>query len=174
VRVGALATAVVLAGCGSSAPAQTEWPHTDPVGRFSVVFPNEFDTYTTKAGEGDAERAVTSATASKGSDQFGVIYSDVPKSFLAAGDLAVLVKARDTAIEGIKGTLVSSEETTFDSHVALDVIATSDAASMKGEYHARYILVGTRIYELLVIRKEPKADDTRMRDFFDSFELTGS
>ena len=115
-----------------------------------------------------------SATASKGSDQFGVVYSDVPLSFLVGGELAVLTKARDTAVEGIKGTLVSSEETTFDGHVAIDVVTTSDAASMKGEYRARYILVGARIYEILVIRKEPKADDTRMRAFFDSFELTGS
>ena len=174
VRVGALAPAVALAGCGSSAPKQTEWPYTSTDGGFKVVFPNRFDTFTSKAGEGTAARSVTSSMASKGSDQFGVTYSDFPSSFLAGGAAAVLETARDQVVAGIKGTVVSSDASTFGEHPALDVVAIGTASAVKGEYHAKFVLVGTRIYEVLVIRNDTKASDEHMLDFFDSFELTGS
>ena len=174
VRVGALATVVALAGCGSSAPAQTEWPYNSAAGGFKVVFPSKFDTFTSKAGDDTTARSVTSSMASKGSDQFGVTYSDFPSSFLADGAAAVLGKARDQVVAGIKGTVVSSAASTFGKHPALDVVATGTASAVKGEYHAKFVLVGTRIYEVLVIRNDTKASDERMLDFFDSFELTGS
>ena len=174
-RAAALATVVVLAGCGSSAPAAaTTFPYTSADGRFSVVFPGKPSENVTEAADGGAKRRVSSTMAAKAGDDYGVTWSDFPTSFLGDGATALLEKVRDTVITGVKGTLVSSHETTVGTLPALDVVAKVASGATKGEYHARFVLAGTRIYEVLVIRNNAKADDERMLDFFDSFELTRS
>jgi hypothetical protein len=175
VRIGVVSALVVLgASCSSSKPVEQSVPYTSKDGRFSVVFPKKPDVGVRDAQTGGVKRKVTSALASKGSDEFGVTYSDFPSSFLADGGIKVLEKVRDTVVGDVKATLVSSNETTIGKNPALDVVANVPSGATKGEYHAKFILVGTRIYEVLVIRNDPKANDTLMRDFFDSFELTGS
>lgn len=173
--LGVLATAVALSACGSSAPAEvTEFPVTSTEGRFSVVFPNKADTGVTDAKADEGTRKVTSMMAKRGSDDFGVTWSDVPKAFIANGPTPVLEAARDQVVENAKATLVSSDPIDLDGVPGLKVHAKVDEGITKGDYHVRFYLKGTRIYEVLVIRNDPKADDTLMLDFFDSFTLTGS
>lgn len=175
-RLGALATMVALSACASSAPATeaVEFPVTSAEGRFSIVFPNEPDTGVTEAKADEGTRKVTSMMAKKGSDDFGVTWSDVPKDFVATGALPVLEAARDQVVKNAKATVTSSEEITLDGVPGLKVEASVPDGITKGEYHVRFYLKGTRIYEVLVIRNDAKADDTLMLDFFDSFKLTGS
>lgn len=173
--LGALAAVVALAGCGSSAPVEPQsYPVTSKEGRFSVVFPGKPDTGVTQANSAEGTRKVTSTLAKKGSDDFGVTWSDFPTSFLAAGPTAVLEQVRDKVVGDVKGTLVSSEPITLDGKPGLAVEANVPTGPTKGTYVVRFYLVGNRMYEVLVIRNDPKADTTPMTDFFDSFELTGS
>ncbi len=174
-RLGVLATAVALSACGSSAPAEpADYPVASAEGRFSVVFPARPDTGVTEADAEGGKRKVTSLLAKKGSDDFGVTWSDVPKTFLSSGPMPVLEKARDSVLANAKATLVSSDEIKLGSTPGLDVVARVPEGVTKGDYRVRFYLSGTRIYEVLVIRNDAKADETLMLDFFDSFTLTGS
>ena len=174
VRIGVVSALVVLGACGSSKPVDESFTFTSAAGRFTAEFPKKPDVGVRDAVTGGVKRKVTSALASKGSDEFGVTFSDFPNSYLADGPAKVLEKVRDTVIGDVKATLVSSTETTVGKSPALDVVANVPSGATKGEYHAKFVIAGTRIYEVLVIRNDPKADDTLMRNFFDSFELTGS
>jgi hypothetical protein len=176
VRLGVLATAVVaLSACAASiATEPTEFPFTSTEGRFSVVFPGDPDTGVTAADDAGGTRKVTSMMASRGSDDFGVTWSDFPASFLASGALPVLEGVRDKVLADAKATLDTSDEIELDGHPGLAVKATVPEGATKGEYHVRFYLVQNRIYEVLVIRNDPEADDTPVLDFFDSFTFTGS
>jgi hypothetical protein len=175
-RLGVLATAgLTFSACGSSAaPATTEFPVTSAEGRFRAVFPAKPDTGVTEADAEGGKRKVTSMLAAKGSDDFGITWSDFPKSFLASGPTAVLEGVRDKVMADAKATLQSSEEITLNGHPGLKVAANVPEGVTKGDYQVRFYLVGARIYQVLVIRNDAKADDTAVLDFFDSFTLTGS
>jgi len=174
-RVGALATAVALAGCGSSAAkAVVPVPFTSVEGRYSVEFPKQPDTGVREAGDAGLKRRVTSTMASKGGDDYGVTWSDFPADYLASGPTAVLEKVRDTVIADVKATLVSSDEITLSGHPGLAVKAKVASGATKGDYRVRFFLVKNRVYEVLVIRNNPGAPEQLVQDFFDSFTLTGS
>ena len=174
-RVGALATAVALSGCGSSAPAAAvPVPFTSADGRYSVEFPKQPDTGVRQAGDGGLKRRITSTMASKAGDDYGVTWSDFPADYLAAGPTAVLEKVRDTVVADIKGTLVSSSEISLAGHPGLAVEAKVASGATKGDYRVRFFLVKNRIYEVLVIRNNPAAPEQLVQDFFDSFTLDGS
>ena len=173
--MGVLVTVAALSGCGSSsAKAPTSFPYSSVDGRFSVVFPAKPDAGVREATDNGAKRRVSSALAKKGSDDFGVTWSDFPADFLAAGTAAVLERVRDKVVGDVKATLVSSEETTLGGHPGLIVKAKVASGATKGDYRARFYLVKNRIYEVLVIRNAVASDEGVVLDFFDSFQFTGS
>ena len=174
-RVGVLVTVAALSGCASSvARAPTSFPYSSTAGRFSVVFPSKPDTGVREATDNGAKRRVTSALAKKGSDDFGVTWSDFPTDFLAAGNAAVLERVRDKVVGDVKATLVSSDEITLAGHPGLAVKAKVASGATKGDYRVRFYLVKNRIYEVLVIRNAVSSDESVVLDFFDSFQFTGS
>ncbi len=75
---------------------------------------------------------------------------------------------RDNFIKGIKGKLVSSNNTTFDGYRSLEFTAeTSDTV-----YKSRVFIVGRRPYQLITETSKGIDDSANITRFFESFKIT--
>jgi hypothetical protein len=75
---------------------------------------------------------------------------------------------RDNFIKGIKGKLVSSNNTTFDGYQSLEFTAeTGDTI-----YKSRFFIVDRRPYQLITETTKGIDDSANIRRFFESFKIT--
>ncbi len=76
--------------------------------------------------------------------------------------------ARDGGLKNAQGTLIAEKQITVDGHPARDIQAHTTGNSA---YDARLVLVGNRMYMLMVIDTSKRSRDAKnVQKFFDSFK----
>ena len=75
---------------------------------------------------------------------------------------------RDNFIKQIKGTLVSSKETTFDGYQSLEFTAETSNTI----YRSRVLIVGRRPYQVTTGTTKGIDDSANITRFFESFKIT--
>lgn len=101
-------------------------------------------------------------------------YLDVPQVALQDGPDALIDGGRTGAIGNLEGsTLISESDLTVEGYPANEFVASftlegkADAGIAKG----RYILVGTRLYQVFVLAKKDAGQSEEIDRFISSFEL---
>jgi hypothetical protein len=164
---------IVLAGTEPS--FAQEWVEvTAPAGGFTAEFPAQ-PTETTQLLETDAGRIPHTTVMSElagGQVAFGVVYSDYPQAILEVPPQELLQDVRDTAAQNLQGMVIAESELVTELGPAREFSITGDVQGQPLFYHSRVILVGSRLYELRIVRvgQTPVdlADSVR---FFSSFEM---
>ncbi len=158
----------VLALFASGLVAQDAKKYESKDGKFSVKFPAEPKTNTSKAK--DIDLVVT--IVEKGKGGFAVIYSDMPADVVKGAQAQKLLQGGETGlVEQFKAKVSSSKETTFGpkKYPAREIVAEKD------ENHLRILLVlaDNRLYQVFVVRPKDMVgkDDKEVDDFFASFEI---
>jgi len=80
----------------------------------------------------------------------------------------ILDTARDGGLSGTNAKLLSENRLTFQGHPARDIRAT---ARGNAAYDNRLVIVGGRLYSLLVIDASERHDNKNVAKFFNSLEL---
>jgi hypothetical protein len=80
----------------------------------------------------------------------------------------ILDNARESGLSGVNGRLLSEKQLTVQGHPARDIRAV---ARGKAAYDNRLVLVGNRLYTLLVLDVSGKHDDKNVEKFFNSLVL---
>jgi hypothetical protein len=137
------------------------------VGQFTVLLPQmpsqKLDAHQSNAGPYTTHLFTTQLK----NTVFVVVWVDYDKKF-KFGAQNELNANRDQFIKEIKGTLVSSKETTFDGHQSLEFTAeTSDTI-----YRSRVVIVGRRPYQVFTGTTKGIDDSANITRFFESFKIT--
>jgi hypothetical protein len=105
--------------------------------------------------------------AIKGQAAFALSYADYPAN--SADPQEVLNSVREGAINGIKGTLISSKDITHKGYPGREFKATTQG----GVYSSRIYLVNTRLYQMVVVVPvaEAGASTADINRFLTSFDL---
>jgi hypothetical protein len=96
---------------------------------------------------------------------FAVSYADIPPDF--AKSKRTLYNIRAGVIDGIRGKLISSSNTSHKGYAGREFQASSD----NGIYTSRIFLVNARLYQLVVVAVPGKVSDENVQRFLDSFDL---
>ncbi len=145
-----------------------------PDGKFSINLPGkpivEEDQQISVAG-GDV--ATTHGVSTQANDHvvYNCTYVEYPSLITKSPD-EVLTNARDGGLKNVQGTLISEKRTTVDGHPARDIQAR---ARENSAYDTRLILVGKRMYMLMVVDTgKPSRDGKNIQKFFDSFKTSAN
>jgi hypothetical protein len=145
-----------------------------PDGKFSVNLPGkpivEEDEQIPVAG-GNA--ATTHAVSTQPNDHvaYNCTYVEYPSLITQSPD-EVLTEASNGGLKNVQGTLISEKQITVDGHPARDVQAR---AGENSTYDTRLILVGNRLYMLMVVDTgKPRRDGKNIQKFFDSFKTNAN
>jgi hypothetical protein len=162
---------VLLSAMACNRKPEYEW-HTlvAPNGTFSVSLPGNAvveDTPTKSVTGGSFISHSFNVRASKGAVYGCSWWEDPsrPKDQTAEETLDI---ARDAGLSSTSAKLLSEKRLTFHGHTARDIraIARGNAA-----YDDRIVVVGNRLYTLLVIDSSGEHDNENIRKFFNSLEL---
>lgn len=146
-------------------PVPSEWiRYSSTPGRFVLLMPAE-----PRVTEQGVETAVGKLSNNvflslTQSAAFVISYADLPPDFNPKG---LLDNVRQGAIDGIKGTLISSSNIKHKGHPGREFQASSEG----GIYTSKIFLVKTRIYQLVVVAQPGKVSDADVHRFLNSFDL---
>jgi hypothetical protein len=164
----ALAAAIALAGCSQ---LLMRWQtYVAPDGKFSVEMPGVPLTHTSEAPVPGRNAAVihnlmvTTITGTA----FMCSYHSNP-NFVNRPPDPILEGGRDGAVKNVQGSIVSQKKLKVQDYPALEFQAT---ARLDSTVDARMILVGDRMYMLLVVSPAKIGRDTKsITRMFDSFKV---
>ena len=139
-------------------------------GSFVASFPIEptktIKTMITAAGPTD----VTFYNAVEKQMVYTVTVSDyTTEQIQGAGQDKFLDSARDGAVANIHGTLLDETRADVRGHPGRDI--KIKAAGGKGTFRCKLILVGDRLFQLIVANPSDAADSSDVKRFLDSFSL---
>jgi hypothetical protein len=137
------------------APAAAEWVnYSSPDGRFQALFPvaPEESTQATKTENGSIPFTTCMAELDGGSVAFGIAYNDYPEAVRQADAEKVLDSGRDAARTNLNGKIVSEARMTIEGYPAREFTIEGDVQGEKLFYHARIVLVDTRLYQIQIVR----------------------
>ena len=149
-------------------------PFSSDAGRFEVSMPGEpKETRTTvKTAVGDIKVFMFEVDHRDG--DYVVGFSDYPEKILrASGPDAALEGGQKGAVNGVKGTLLTSKKIKQDGFPGLEFSYNLTAAGVPGKAlgRSRLILVKNRLYQVVVIAALSKAKSAANDAFFDSFKF---
>lgn len=139
-------------------------------GRFSVLFPGEpkknIKLLNTIAGKID----LVMYTAGSKKSGFVVGYADYPEEAVKDPEpQKMLDGARDGALSNVRGELVDETVLDFQGYPARELEID---VPRRGTVRARLIIVGNRLYQMMVISPSDNILYEKGTEFFDSFEIT--
>lgn len=143
--------------------------YSSAAGRFSVGFPNKPQTSEDKMNANGIPTTVHTFAADLGARAFIVSYNDYPMKALAGSDPRdLLVGAEKGALNNVQGKLIDDQAFKFGNYHA-----RSYAVKVQGDHvvRANMIMVGNRLYQILVVVPTAEADSADVKKFFGSFEL---
>jgi len=156
---------LLLTGCG---PEQLK-PFSSPDGKFSVQMPGT----PTQKTESAAGITFKMYLVERGSNGMMVAFADMP--IQANEPDAVIQKrldgARDGAVKNINATLTSSSSITLAGKNPGREL-TANLPENKGIVKMRIYIVGTRMYQLMVLSTPSYVNSENAGKFFDSFTIT--
>jgi hypothetical protein len=101
---------------------------------------------------------------------FAVMYSDYPQGHVQnTGIERVLTGARKGAAANAGGNILSHKSISLGNHKGQE-FETNDVAKGMAT-RIRMYLVGDRLYQVMVVAKSGRMDNSKADQFFDSFEL---
>jgi hypothetical protein len=168
-----LPTALAVLMLSSLCSAQEWTPFSAPKGNFRAVFPvtPQESVQSIQTDVGEIPYTTYMAEIADGNVAFGVAYNDYPNEILQADPQKVLDGGRDGAKENLKGTVVSEISLTYKGHPGREFTILGDVQGHKLFYHTRVFLIGTRLYQMQVVRVgETPVDVADVVRFFSSFE----
>jgi hypothetical protein len=138
-------------------------------GAFRVIVPGTPEhrtrVFETAYGPGELHSYV-----SRGAHGMAYAVTSIKSPALQGDPEAILVNARNNALEGAKSQLVTDGWISLDGHRGRQFVgANADGATL----HGRIYLVGQRLYSLVVIVPKDRAVQEKVDHFFESFKLTG-
>jgi hypothetical protein len=166
-------SALLLAACAGQVAA-AEWaPFSSPKGNFKAVFPAQpqesVQSIQTELGE--IPYTTYMSEIDNGNIAFGVAYNDYPPAILQADPQTVLDGGRDGAKQNLGGTVVSETQMTYRGNPGREFTILGEVQGQKLFYHTRIFLIGTRLYQLQIVRVgESPIDVADTVRFFSSFE----
>jgi len=165
-RLFVFAILVSLLAGGCSLFAWKEFKSTK--GQFSLTLPGtpkeQTETINTQAGDIDLHLFLLE----KSDIAYMVGYSDYPEDLLkVAKPQQILDGARDGAVSNVKGELLQEKTATLKGHKGREIKIKTE----KGIIRARLFLVGSRLYQLMVITGKEKALSKNIEKSFDSFKI---
>lgn len=158
-----------------SVPAvAAEWTKfSSPKGNFRAEFPAQpkESVQSIDTDLGPIPYTTYMAELAGGNVAFGVAFNDYPQDVLQADPEKVLDGGRDGAKENLGGELVSETSMTYKGHPAREFTILSDGLGQRLFYHTRVFLIGTRLYQIQVVRVgDAPVDVADVVRFFASFE----
>lgn len=151
-----------------SKPATGGWiKYSSERGRFSVVMPTQPSPRDQPIDSAAGPTVNHVFMSVKGSAAFAVSYADYPQASDSADPQVVLDNVRQGALNGIKGTLVSSRRIMHKGYPGREFQASTKGAL----YTSRIYLVGNRLYQLVVVAPVGALSDTEINRFLTSFDL---
>lgn len=158
----------LLLSCGGS-----DWfEFSSTEGRFSIEFPE-----TPQEGTIPIETTVGTIELHTASFQaediaYMAAYADYPEALVEMSSAEVMLDgAAAGAPRNVGGQLVDQQTITLDGHPGRAL--TIDVGAEGGRAEARFYMVGTRLYQIVVIGLQAQALDSRAARFLDSFHLLG-
>jgi hypothetical protein len=138
---------------------------------FTAQFPMEPDkaVRTVKNSLGDVD--TTFYTASDGQRAFTVTVAEYPEEQVTQlGPAKFLDGARDGAVANFRGKLDGEKSVDVKGHPGRDLDIS--AGGGKGAYHCRLILVGNKLYQLIVASPSGDSKARPVERFLESFSLS--
>ena len=171
-RAGALILVFICAALAACAP-ELDWRELSvPEGRFAVLLPGKArqESRTLNTAAGALTMTMYSFSLRRGT--MGVAYTDYPAAALDADHLrGRLDAARDALLRNINGSVRSEEDIGIAGHPGREVYAESRAGAEGALLKARFIVVGSRLYQIAYVGAK---DGVAMADvdmFLTSFKL---
>jgi len=153
-----------LAGCFS-----LTWQNfRAPDDRFQILMPGipELQIQTIQTPLGEQEQHLYKVD--KGPQAYMIGYTDLDDKTLAAHSADDLLDdASARGVLAVNGKLQSFEQTTYRGYPARNVVI--DVADGDGVIHARYVLVGNRLYQIAAIVATKIIDEDEVERYLDSF-----
>ena len=140
-------------------------------GKFSVALPGKPAEKKSKAKVGDGEADLHLFTVSHKGSAFIVTYSDYPKDKIGADREKFVADRVEANVAGLKGKVLSNEKLTLgkDKHPGRE--ARVELGEKKQLYRARVYLVGTRVYQVVVLGPDEFVKGKEVDDYFASFKV---
>lgn len=143
-----------------------------PEGRFSVLLPGKARSESRTLILSSAKVVMTMHAVSLERGTLGVAYTDFPPAALAAERTREQVNAaRDTLLRNISGSVKSEEDVAVDGISGRQVHAEGSAGADYMILKARFVVVGSRLYQIAYVGAK---DGLAMADvdmFLTSFKL---
>lgn len=123
-------------------------------GKFTASFPVQpaVTKQSIQTDGGEIPYTTCMAEIEGGAVAFGVAYNDYPDSVKMADPEKVLDGGRDGAKTNLNGKIISETKMTFDGHPAREFTVEGSIEGQTLLYHTRIILIGTRLYQLQIVR----------------------
>lgn len=151
-----------------------EWvPFSSARGNFRAVFPTrpQESVQTIDTPLGRIPYTTCMAELAGGNVAYGVAYNDYPNEILQTDPEKVLDGGRDGAKENLGGAIVSETRLTIHGHPGREFTILSEVQGQKLFYHTRVFLIGTRLYQMQIVRVgDVPVDVADVVRFFASFE----
>ena len=164
----------LLAWAAPASLSAQEWvPFKSTKGNFRAEFPAQpqESVQTIETQLGQIPYTTYMAELAGGNVAYGVAFNDYPEQILQADPEKVLDGGRDGAKENLGGTIVSETRMTFHGHPAREFTILGEVQGQPLFYHTRVVLIGTRLYQMQVVRVgDTPVDVADVVRFFASFE----
>ena len=149
----------------SLTPAKKKYLFDSPEGKFSIVFPAEYNTEVDSS-----EIAVTSKTNCVRNDQTYYASFTIHKVKMEKSDQKDMAEVSlDSFVKTVKGDLVIKKEWNVKGNTGLIALIEIPANDVRMEY--RVFVVGYIQYQFVVVAKNADFDENAAAKFFKSFKL---
>jgi len=171
-RAGALILVIVCATLAACAP-ELDWRELSvPEGRFAVLLPGKprHESRALNTAAGALTMTMYSFSLERGT--MGVAYTDYPGAALAAGHMrAQLDAARDALLRNIQGGVRSEEDISVAGFPGRQVFAEGRAGAQGAVLKARFVVAGSRLYQIAYVGARDGVDMADIDMFLTSFKL---
>jgi hypothetical protein len=172
---GTVAADASMADAGKGAPdatAATGATYRTASGGFQVRFPEGKPPAVEEKTITGGGSAVHLFKVQYGTSGYIVSYDDFARGSSRTPQ-AILDGAREGVLESTGGTIDSEHPLTLEGHPGLELAVTATTAGITMRQRVRVLLVGGRLYQLLVVAPTWSGATAVEQDFFDSFKLLG-
>jgi len=159
-----LAGVFFLSGCGSKELKEFK----SPAGGFKVLMPGNPKEQTQNTAAGQFK--MYSVEERNGAYMAGFADTPIPPNEPEAKTQIRLDGARDGAVGNIKGTLVREAKIQLSGNPGREIEA--NLPQNKGIVRARFYIVGSRMYQIMVVGTKSFAGSSDATKFLDSFALS--
>lgn len=154
----------------SSSNGQFPVEHTSADGKFSICFPgkplNLKQSYATPVGTIDAKITVYNGK----NDSFAIVVSDYPDGHMRANGLdKVLASAKEGTAKEVTGSVTAEEPYAVGKYKGQQFIVADEGNGK--QLHVRQLIVGDRLYQILVGNSADNSDDELVMPFMNTFKL---